>query len=169
MSRGPLTALLGVLAVAGFQNRDKIAEVLKGLTQAQGASGNTPGQGGMLGGILDKLPGGLGGLIQGQSAGGLLSGGLGGLLDQFQQTGHQDKAQSWVKNGPNEDISADELSHALGPDVLADLSTRTGLSREELLARLSQELPKAVDGLTPEGHMPVDENNSPTPSPFGKS
>jgi uncharacterized protein YidB (DUF937 family) len=40
MSRGypSLTALLGLLAIAGYQNRDKIAELLKGGAGAQGGS-----------------------------------------------------------------------------------------------------------------------------------
>ena len=67
MSRGlpSMTALLGLLAIAGYQNRDKIAEMLGGSAQDKpGASG----QGG-LGGLLGQL--GLGGA----SAGGILNGG----------------------------------------------------------------------------------------------
>ena len=53
MSRGfpSMTALLGLLAIAGYQNRDKLAELLGG---KQGASGNAPGQPG-LGGLLGQL------------------------------------------------------------------------------------------------------------------
>jgi hypothetical protein len=42
MSRGfpSMTALLGLLAVAGYQNRDKIAEMLGGLS---GNAGGAPG------------------------------------------------------------------------------------------------------------------------------
>ena len=41
MSRGfpSMTALLGLLAVAGYQNREKIAEMLGGLS---GSSGGAP-------------------------------------------------------------------------------------------------------------------------------
>lgn len=35
MMSGPMKALLGALAVAGYQNRDKIAEVLRGLQNRQ--------------------------------------------------------------------------------------------------------------------------------------
>ena len=72
MSRGlpSMTALLGLLAIAGYQNRDKIAEMLGGLGQNKPGA---DGQGG-IGGLLGQL--GLGGA----SAGGILSGGLGELL-----------------------------------------------------------------------------------------
>ena len=33
---------------------------------------------------------------------------------------------------------------------------QTGMSREELLAGLSQELPQVVDKLTPQGRIPTD-------------
>jgi uncharacterized protein YidB (DUF937 family) len=34
---------------------------------------------------------------------------------------------------------------------------QTGMSREELLAGLSRELPKAVDQLTPDGRLPTEQ------------
>jgi uncharacterized protein YidB (DUF937 family) len=49
-----------------------------------------------------------------------------------------------------------QLERAIGPDVLAALSEQTGLSQEELLARLSRELPDAVDKYTPQGRLPTD-------------
>lgn len=172
MSRSAMTALLSVLAVAGFQNRDKIAEMLKGLTgnlqrstDPSGTSGSDPATAGQSGGPGD-LGGGLGGsgglggladLLRGTSgAGGILSGGLGGLLDQFSQTGHGETVKSWVKDGPNSEINDRTLSDALGPDVLQDIASRTGLSQEEILTRLTRDLPKAVDGLTPNGTLPVE-------------
>jgi uncharacterized protein YidB (DUF937 family) len=150
MSRGfpSMTALLGLLAVAGYQNRDKIGELLGGL--AGGKSPAAPGGQTDLGGLLGKLGGSLGGA----GAGGLLSGGLNELVNRFQQNGLGDKAESWVAPGPNKPVSPPELEQAIGPDVLQDLIAKTGLPREELLKRLSQELPQAVDKYTPEGRLP---------------
>ena len=150
MSRGfpSMTALLGLLAVAGYQNRDKIGELLGGL--AGGKSPAAPGGQTDLGGLLGKFGGSLGGA----GAGGLLSGGLNELVNRFQQNGLGDKAESWVATGPNKPVSPTELEQAIGPDVLQDLIAKTGLPREELLKRLSQELPQAVDKYTPEGRLP---------------
>jgi uncharacterized protein YidB (DUF937 family) len=154
-----MKALLGVLAVAGYQNRDKIAEVLRNLQNPQ-AKGPNGGPAGGLGGLLGGLTGGsgLGGLLGSGSAGGILGGGLGDLLKQFQQNGHGETAESWVRPGPNTEISDRQLSEALGPDVLEDLSVRTGLPPEEILNRLSRDLPKAVDDLTPNGTIPTDDD-----------
>ncbi len=166
MPSGPLKALLAVLAVAGYQNRDKIAEILKGVTEraqpspggaAQGSSPNasTSAPSGGIDDILDKLrSGGLGSLLGGGSLGSILNGGLSDLIDQFKQAGQEKKADSWVKPGANEPIDDNELASALGPDVLKDIAQRTGMTEEEVLKRLSKNLPDAVDGLTPDGTVP---------------
>jgi uncharacterized protein YidB (DUF937 family) len=157
MSRGfpSMTALLGLLAVAGYQNRDKIAEMLRGVGQSSpGAGQAAPGATGGLGGVLEQLRGTLGGSPGGGGAGGFLSGGLGELIDRFKQNGQGAVADSWVGTGPNRAVAPPELAQAIGPDVLATLSQQTGLSREELLARLSRELPDAVDRYTPDGRLP---------------
>jgi len=170
MASGQLKALLGVLAVAGFQNRDKIAELLRGVNTTQPAGANTapetsPRQPSGLEDLLGKLTGGkeaggLGGILGELASGGVLSGGLGDLLKTFQQNGYGQKAESWVKPGSNEDIDGDQLAEAIGPEVLDELAAKTGLSRDEILARLSKDLPRAVDELTPDGKVPADDPTS---------
>jgi uncharacterized protein YidB (DUF937 family) len=144
---------LGLLAVAGYQNRGKIAEMLGGLKQDPGSGAGQNVQPGGLGGML----GNLGGLLGGATAGSVLSGGLGGLIERFKQNGQGQAADSWVGKGPNQQLAPDQLEQAIGPDVLDTLSQQTGLSREELLARLTRELPTAVDKLTPEGRLPTED------------
>jgi uncharacterized protein YidB (DUF937 family) len=148
----PITmALLGVLAYRTFQGKGRLADML-GRAPAGGPSGgaSTTNPGSGLGGLL-------GGLLGGGAAGGILSGGLGDLLKQFQQNGQGDKAQSWIAKGPNKPVSPSELEQALGPDKISWLMDQTGLSREELLAGLSRELPKAIDQLTPDGRLPTEQ------------
>ena len=148
MSRGlpSMTALLGLLAIAGYQNRDKIAEMLGGSAQDKpGASG----QGG-LGGLLGQL--GLGGA----SAGGILNGGLGELVERFKQSGQGQIADSWVNTGANKPCTTADLERAVGPEVLETLAKETGLSRDDILTRLCRELPNAVDKYTPQGRLPTD-------------
>jgi len=148
-----MIALLGLLAVAGYQNRGKLAEVLGGLKQAPGGQPSQNNQQGSLGGVL----GNLGGLLSGGSVGSVLSGGLRDLVEHFKQNGQGQAADSWVKPGPNQQLGPDQLEQAIGPDVLNTLSQQTGLSREELLSRLTRELPAAVDKFTPDCRLPTDE------------
>jgi len=145
-----MTALLGLLALAGYQNRDKLAELLQGAGKGGSQPGGTNNQQGPLDGLLGNLSGALGG----GGIGGLLSGGLGELVDRFKENGQGDAADSWVNKGPNKELAPPELKKAIGSDVLAALEQQTGLSQAELLARLSRELPKAVDQYTPDGRVP---------------
>jgi len=146
MRRGgmsPITmALLGLLTYKSMKG--------KNLSDMFGTSAGGQQSGG-LGGLLQ---GGLGGLLGG-SAGGLLSGGLNDLLKQFQTNGQSDKADSWVSSGQNAPIQPNELERALGEERISWLMQQTGMSRQELLAGLSQELPTAVDELTPDGRVPA--------------
>ncbi|MCK1745296.1 DUF937 domain-containing protein [Bradyrhizobium sp. 139] len=92
--------------------------------------------------------------VGGSGVDGLLSSGLGELLERFKQNGQADAAQSWINDGPNKDISPPQLKQAIGTDIFAALEQQTGLPQEELLARLSRELPAAVDKYTPGGCLP---------------
>jgi uncharacterized protein YidB (DUF937 family) len=149
MGRGmpSMMALLGLLAVAGYQNRDKIAEMMKGA--GQGGGGSAPGA--QPGGILGSLGSLFGG---GTSPDSVVNDGLGGLVDHFREQGQGAKADSWVKTGPNEPISTGEVEKAIGPEVVDALIKQTGLTRDELLARLARALPDAVDKYTPDGTIP---------------
>lgn len=154
MSRGTpsMVALLGLLAVAGYQNRDKIADMMGGQQQDPEGSNDAikpQSQGGLLGT--------LGGLLGGAGAGSVLSGGLRELVDRFKQNGHGQAADSWVSTGTNQDLQTDQLEQAIGPEALNALLKQTGLSREELLSRLTRDLPKSVDRLTPAGRLPTED------------
>jgi uncharacterized protein YidB (DUF937 family) len=147
-----MTALLALLAMAGYQNRDKISEWLK--TAQSKMDSPTQGSGGGAG-AGGSVPGTLSGALAGRSVGDLLSNGLRDLIDRFKQAGHGDAADSWVGHGPNKQIGTSDLEKAIGPDVLATLSEQTGLSREEIVTRLSKNLPNAVDKYTPDGRIPT--------------
>lgn len=146
-----LLALLGIAAVAGYQNREKLGEMLGGQGAQggvpSGTSGTTPaaGSGGVLGGLLGSL------------GGGGLAGGLGELMERFGASGHRDRAESWVGTGENHPVGQAELEQALGTETLQDLARTTGLSRAEILERLSHNLPQTVDRFTPQGRLPTEE------------
>ena len=89
--------------------------------------------------------------------GALLTGGLMDLVQQFRGAGKADAVQSWIARGPNQAVSPSDLSKVLTHEQIAFLAERTGLSREELLAGLSERLPQVVDELTPEGRVPTAE------------
>ena len=112
------------------------------------------------GSLKDLIPGGLGDLLGGGGAGTVLSGGLGNLIKEFQDSGHGRAAQSWVGTGPNQTIAPNDLASVLGNDTLEALSQQTGVAREDLLAGLSQHLPDLIDQLTPSGRVPTAQEAS---------
>ena len=65
------------------------------------------------------------------------------------------QVNSWVGHGPNEPVQPGQLGSALGQNVLAELSQRTGMSQQELLNQLSTVLPQIINHLTPNGRMPT--------------
>lgn len=149
MPSSRMTALLALLAVAGYQNRDKLGEMLGRVTgQTAGGGSQAPG----------ASVGGLGGLLGGLFGGGgqNMAGGLGDLIGNISGNGHADAANSWVQSGPNKELDTAQLEEALGGDTIEQLTRQTGLSRDELLARLKSVLPTAVDKLTPQGRLPTE-------------
>jgi uncharacterized protein YidB (DUF937 family) len=149
MNRGfpSMTALLGILAVAGYQNRDKIAEMLRSATDKTQAASQGESKG-----LLGKL----GETLSGLGTGDILGGGLRELVDRFSQSGQNETVNSWVGKGPNQPVTPSQLEQAIGPEVLDKLSAQTGVPREELVARLTRELPNAVDKYTPDGRLPSE-------------
>ncbi|AWV17581.1 MULTISPECIES: YidB family protein [Methylobacterium] len=155
MSKGypSMTALLGLLAVAGYQNRDKIAEWLG--TPARDAHGSvvppvartSPATGSAAPSNLERVLGGVGSA----GVGGLLASGLAELVEHFTKGGHGETAKSWVNQGANRDIAEPDLERAIGPLTLEHLTQQTGLSRSEILSRLSRELPSAIDRYATDG------------------
>ena len=115
-------------------------------------------------GLLDSVVGALAG---GQSGGDnpLLNivmqlinnpqtGGLGGLVQSFQQGGLADVVNSWVSTGQNLPISAEQLQAVLGGGQLQNIAAQLGVSPEQASGSLADLLPQVVDKLTPNGQLP---------------
>ena len=84
------------------------------------------------------------------------SGGLSGLLEKFQSQGMGEAAQSWVGTGANLPVSGNQITQALGPDVLSGLVAKFGGNSPELAQLVAQFLPMVIDKLTPAGQVPAD-------------
>ena len=107
-------------------------------------------------GMLDGLLGGIVGAGMVSVVNDILEkhGGVQGVVSEFEKNGLGATVKSWVGTGPNQPISADDVHKVLGPDLLQQLSEKSGLSVQDLAQRLSHVLPQAVDTLTPNGAVP---------------
>ncbi len=86
------------------------------------------------------------------------NGGLGGLLQKFQQAGLAEQAASWVSTGSNQPVNADQIGAALGNSDLGALAAKFGLSTDQVSGSLAEILPQVIDKMTPGGRI---ENDSP--------
>lgn len=86
------------------------------------------------------------------------NGGLGALLQQFQQAGYGDQAQSWVSTGQNMPINADILQQVLGQGQIGKMAQQVGMSHQDAAGGLASMLPQIIDQMTPQGAVP--ENSS---------
>lgn len=150
-----LMALLGLVAVAGYQNREKLGQMLNDAQKPRDP--NAPQESGM-GGLMSDLAGMFGSGAASSGAAGGLAGGLGELLDRFRGAGHGQKADSWVSTAENEPVQPADLEQVLDDETLDELSRKTGLSRSELIQRLSTALPETVNRFTPQGRMPNSDD-----------
>jgi uncharacterized protein YidB (DUF937 family) len=90
-------------------------------------------------------------------------GGVGELLDRFRNTGRKEEVDSWINQGPNRPLQRQHIEEAIDADTIEALSQQTGLSREELLDRLTKDLPEGVDKMTPDGRLPDETDRSVSP------
>jgi uncharacterized protein YidB (DUF937 family) len=114
-----------------------------GAVAGQMQNGGNAGMGGGLGNIL-------GGLLANNSE----VGGLGGLVEKFQQNGMGDIVSSWIGNGQNLPISADQIASAFGSGPLANIASQLGIDPAQASGQLAQMLPGLIDKLTPHGALP---------------
>lgn len=120
----------------------------------------------ILGSALKELAGQPGGPQQQQPAGGVLGdilaqvlgrtdlGSLGGLLQRLVQSGLATQVASWLGNGGNLPVTADQLRKALGDETVGQLANQFNLPVDDLLRHLAEHLPGAIDTMSPDGSVP---------------
>ena len=104
-------------------------------------------------GLFDGV---LGGIVGGEMAtvvNGLIQqhGGVQGIVSQLEQQGLGATVKSWVGTGANQPISPQQVHQAFGAETIEALAAKAGLNPQDLLQKLSQALPQAIDKLTPNG------------------
>jgi uncharacterized protein YidB (DUF937 family) len=80
-------------------------------------------------------------------------GSIGGLLDQLQKSGLGPQVTSWLGNGSNLPVSADQLRGALGDERVRQIAASLGIPIDQVLGQLSQHLPATIDKMSPNGTL----------------
>lgn len=138
-----------------------------------GGGGSGAASGGA-GGLQDVLGGLLGGGTGSRSGGGMNMGALvailGPLVAKFLQNGGLSKimqgaeanglsaqADSWVGTGANEPLEPGQVRAVVGEDAVHEVAREAGISDDEAADVLAAVVPQMVNGLTPNGQVPTDQ------------
>jgi uncharacterized protein YidB (DUF937 family) len=81
-------------------------------------------------------------------------GGLQNIASQFEKNGFGGTMKSWVSQGQNLPITADQIHQVLGSDKVKELAAKMGLPADKVAELLAQHLPQAIDKATPDGKLP---------------
>ncbi len=81
------------------------------------------------------------------------NGGLGGILEKFNQGGLGDLAASWIGQGQNQSLSEDQVGSVFGNDMITEMASKFGVDSGLLTGQIAQYLPELVNQATPKGSV----------------
>ena len=112
-------------------------------------------------GLLDEVLSMAGGTQHASALNAILSlinspqvGGLAGLQSMFQQGGLGHIMSSWIGNGPNLPVSANQLQNVLHGGALQQAAQQAGMDSSQFTNTMSTLLPHLVDKVSPNGQLP---------------
>ena len=105
-------------------------------------------------GVLSQLGAQVLPAVLGEVLGTGSQGGLTAIVAKLEQAGLGDQVKSWISNGHNLPITADQLRQVLGSDTVKQLAAKYNIPVDQLSEVLAQQLPLAVDHASPNGKLP---------------
>jgi len=105
-------------------------------------------------GALEQLGGAVLPVVIGEVLGTGGQGGLSAIVAKLQQAGFGNQVKSWIGNGHNLPITAEQLQQVLGSDAVKQLAAKFNILVDQITQILAQQLPKAVDRASPDGKLP---------------
>ncbi|WP_374575632.1 YidB family protein [Phenylobacterium sp.] len=79
---------------------------------------------------------------------------IGDLVGKFEKAGLGEIANSWVSNGGNMAISAQQIHAVLGAGPVAEMAQKLGVDPDQAADQIAKLLPQVIDRLTPDGKLP---------------
>jgi uncharacterized protein YidB (DUF937 family) len=175
-----LDDILGNLTKSGGTSSGGLDDLLGGLLGGSGGGGGG-GLQDVLGGLLGdgSAGGGIGTKAGGMNMGALAAalaplvlkllkgGGLQKLMQNAQANGLTSEADSWVGTGENQQVSADQMKSVVGHDAVQQVAQQAGISEDEAAGVLAHVVPQVVNGLTPNGQLPSNDDLDRLAAKFG--
>ncbi|MBN2546340.1 MAG: DUF937 domain-containing protein [Spirochaetes bacterium] len=95
-------------------------------------------------------------MLIGVAIGMIIKYGLPSIVQKLSKSGLKKQVDSWIGTGDNKRVDPKQLTKALGPEMINEMSKKTGLKKTEVENSLSEILPEIINKLTPKGE--VNEN-----------
>jgi uncharacterized protein YidB (DUF937 family) len=105
-------------------------------------------------GVLGQLGAAVLPAVLGEVMGTGSQGGLTAIVAKLEQAGFGEQVKSWIGNGQNLPITADQLRQVLGSDTVRQLAAKYNIPVDQLSEVLAHQLPVAVDHASPDGKLP---------------
>ncbi len=102
----------------------------------------------------DKLGDNAGGMMEALS--GLTSGkglDLAGIKEKLMAGGMGDELQSWLGDGENKEVTAEQVKNALGEDQVAQVANKLGCDTDTAASQLKDVLPSLMDKASSGGDL----------------
>jgi uncharacterized protein YidB (DUF937 family) len=84
-------------------------------------------------------------------------GGLNDLLAQLSSGGLSNQVSSWLSDGANMSISAEQINQVLGSDTVRQFAAKAGIDMGQAGSALAEMLPGLIDQLSPQGKAPAND------------
>jgi uncharacterized protein YidB (DUF937 family) len=86
-------------------------------------------------------------------------GGIQAILDQFRQKGFGEVVTSWLSGAHNQSVNPEQVLQVLGTPAISSLAEKLGVDVASAAIELSEQFPKIVDALSPEGEVKHDDED----------
>ncbi len=78
---------------------------------------------------------------------------LAGITDKLKEGGLGDQLSSWLGDGENSPISADQITNALGADKIGEMASKLGVDASAAAETLSKAMPSLMDKFSSGGNL----------------
>lgn len=120
--------------------------------------------------LLGDKMGDMGGIMEALS--GLTSGeglDVAGIAEKLKEGGLGDQLSSWLGDGENAPVSADQLTSALGEDKIGEMASKLGVDAGSAAESLSQVMPSLMDKMSEGGNLLESISSGGSPADIAKS
>lgn len=86
-------------------------------------------------------------------------GGMESLIELFKSNGLGSEPESWVGDGPNEQLAPEQLKQVLGSSIVNQIASKLGVDSTQASSIVAQVLPELVNQITPNGTVSGEQDN----------